>query len=90
MPFQSNSFLEVHQCMHCGLTQFRTVTGLCRRCRLPLTRQGLEPSPAPSIGVVESSASPLPKRIGNAVRRLRKERKLNEERLAMKIGTARS
>ena len=90
---QSNLFpnREVLRCPHCRLVQFRSTSGLCRRCHQPLEtlHVSLPAGSSPSHGD-ELSTEPLAKRIGAAVRNLRKERKLSQRQLATAMGTVRS
>ena len=82
---------EVLRCPHCRLVQFRSTTGLCCRCHQPLEAQyaGLPAGLSPSHGAALST-EPLSKRIGAAVRDLRKERRLSQRQLANAMGTVRS
>jgi ribosome-binding protein aMBF1 (putative translation factor) len=82
---------EVLRCPHCRLVQFRSTTGLCRRCHQPLEtlHVSLPAGSSPSHGY-ELSTEPLAKRIGAAVRNLRKERELSQRQLATAMGTVRS
>jgi len=90
---QSNPFpnREILRCPHCRLVQFRSTSGLCRRCHQPLEtlHVGLQAGSSPSHGAVLST-EPLAKRIGAAVRSLRRERKLSQRQLATAMGTVRS
>ena len=82
---------EVLRCPHCRLVQFRSATDLCCRCHQPLEAQyaGLPAGLSLSHGAALST-EPLAKRIGAAVRDLRKERKLSQRQLANAMGTVRS
>jgi DNA-binding XRE family transcriptional regulator len=78
-------------CSACGLVQFATPSGFCRRCHRKLDCSFINRrkiSTLPSSGGL--SADPLAKRIGVAIRQLRKERKLSQERLSKAIGAARA
>jgi len=90
---QSNPFpnREVLRCPHCRLVQFRSTTGLCRRCHqhLETLHVDLPAGLSPSHGAALST-EPLSKRIGAAVRDLRKERRLSQRQLANAMGTVRS
>ena len=92
-PMQSNPFptREVLRCPHCRLVQFRSTIGLCRRCHhsLETLHIGLPTDLSPFHGA-ELPTEPLAKRIGAAVRDLRKERKLSQRQLANAMGTLRS
>ena len=90
MPSQSSSYIEVHHCPHCTLAQFRTVSGPCRRCRLPLNQFERDSSVLTSMAGSHPWQAPLATRIGKAVRRLRQERQLTQDSLALKTRTARS
>ena len=87
---QSNPFpnREVLRCPHCRLVQFRSTTGLCRRCHqhLETLHVDLPAGLSPSHGAALST-EPLSKRIGAAVRDLRKERRLSQRQLANAMGT---
>jgi len=86
----SHAYLEFHRCPWCGLAQFPTVSGLCRRCRVPLLQRDRERPTSLSIGASALSQQSLPERIGVAVRSLRHERGFSQNALAKKTGTARS
>jgi ribosome-binding protein aMBF1 (putative translation factor) len=91
-PMNKTHFLhrKVVSCPSCALIQFRTSSGLCRRCRQPLghphTRARRASIPCSDAGV---STDALTKRLGAAIRSLRRARKLSQERLAIASGTAR-
>ena len=90
---QSNPFpnREARRCPHCRLVQFRSTSGICLRCHQPLEtlHVGLPAGSSPSRGA-ELSTESLAKRIGAAIRDLRKERKLSQRQLANAMGTVRS
>lgn len=77
-------------CPSCALKQFRTSSGLCRRCRQPLGHP-LVRACGPSINCPDTGVSKeaLAKRLGAAIRSLRRARKMSQERLAIASGTAR-
>ncbi len=82
---------EVPTCLHCGLVQFRTVKGLCRRCGRPLDPHAGRAPVCPAVHVGFSpSAEKLAERIGTTIRSLRKERRLTQQCLADRAGTART
>jgi ribosome-binding protein aMBF1 (putative translation factor) len=76
---------DVLLCPYCRLVQFRTTTGRCRRCQRFLEKIRSTPSDGVAL-----SAEPLSKRIGAAIRSLRKERKLSQSQLADAMNTSRS
>jgi DNA-binding XRE family transcriptional regulator len=78
---------RVFRCTHCGLTQFTTSTGLCRRCHRLLDRQHVNASnPSPLLNGACLSKEQLAQQIGATIRILRKDKRLSQERLAGKIG----
>lgn len=82
---------EVPRCPHCGLIQFRRATPRCVRCKKPLD-DFIAGTPLRLFvpNRTENSAEVLARRVGTAVRCLRKERKLTQQRLAILMGTGRS
>jgi len=82
---------EVPRCTHCGLTQFRAANSKCVRCKKPLADfMGGTPGRSCSPDSLDNSAGVLAKRVGAAVRGLRKERQLTQQHLANLMGTGRS
>ena len=77
-----NSFVW---CSCCGLCQFRTLNGSCRRCRRPLSAPL---AGAPPISVLTDTD--VITAIGSLTRSLRKGRKLSQFRLAKAVGSTRS
>lgn len=89
---------EVIRCQACGLVQFRTRTGNCRRCLRPLpppfelrVQPVGEPPGATSAPVVESWANrEIVERIGLRIRHLREARGLTQSQLQERSGVSRS
>ena len=83
---------EVLKCVHCSLTQYRTVTDMCRRCKKPVFPE--QPKPVPAIALVpESSSSPQEEgglQVASAVRDLRHVRNLSQRQLAARMGVPRT
>ncbi len=74
---------EVLRCDHCSLVQFRTSNSLCRRCHKPLEIE--EPEPLVPQLVTESSPSASGGSgldVANAVRDIRRARRLSQRQLA--------
>src|SRR5260370_854561 len=80
---------EVIRCKTCGLVQYRTRTGNCRRCvrALPQRLEFLIPPPAPPE---EAAAEPTPEKfvnqqtvqnIGQPIRQLRESRSMTQSQL---------
>jgi DNA-binding XRE family transcriptional regulator len=81
---------KVLRCLHCGLIQFTTSTGHCRRCHQLLNNPSVFASnPTHVSDCVCLSTKHLAQRIGATIRTLRKEKRLSQERLASKIGISR-
>jgi ribosome-binding protein aMBF1 (putative translation factor) len=82
---------EVPRCPHCGLIQFRRATSNCVRCKKALDN-GTARTPAHSFTPhnTEHSAQVLAGRIGTAIRNIRKEKNLTQQRLAILMSTGRS
>ena len=82
---------EVVRCDHCQMVQFRTLSGLCRRCRNPLER---EDPPiveiAPELQVVHVPSSRPVLQVAETIRRLRERAGLSQRQLAMRMGIPRS
>ena len=82
---------EVPRCPHCGLIQFRRTFDKCVRCKKPLddfTTAML--ACAFALSLPKQSKEALAQRVGGAVKTLRKERKVTQQRLAILMGTGRS
>src|SRR5205807_3001324 len=88
---------EVIRCMTCGLVQYRTRTGNCRRCvrALPQRLEFLIPPPAP----VEEAAEPAQEKfanretvenIGQRIRQLRESRTMTQSQLQSRSKVSRS
>ena len=67
-----------------------TATGFCRRCHRSLEKPYVDlPNPLTLPSGANLPAKLLAKRIGAAIRILRKERRFSQKRLANKIGISR-
>src|SRR5213082_656750 len=89
---------EVIRCKTCGLVQYRTRTGNCRRCvrALPLRLEFLIPPPAPAE---EAAAEPASEKfvnqetvenIGQRIRQLRESRSMTQSQLQSRSKVSRS
>src|SRR5882762_284336 len=89
---------EVIRCKTCGLVQYRTRTGNCRRCvrALPQRLEFLIPPPAPPE---EAAAEPTPEKfvnqetvenIGQRIRQLRESRSMTQSQLQSRSKVSRS
>src|ERR1700687_4867801 len=89
---------EVIRCKTCGLVQYRTRTGNCRRCvrALPQRLEFLIPPPAPPE---EAVAEPTPEKfvnqetvenIGQRIRQLRESRSMTQSQLQSRSKVSRS
>src|SRR5437016_4853264 len=89
---------EVIRCKTCGLVQYRTRTGNCRRCvrALPQRLEFLIPPPAPPE---EEAAEPTPEKfvnqetvenIGQRIRQLRESRSMTQSQLQSRSKVSRS
>ena len=89
---------EVIRCKTCGLVQYRTRTGNCRRCvrALPQRLEFLIPPPAPPE---EAAAEPTPEKfvnqetvenIGQRIRQLRESRAMTQSQLQSRSKVSRS
>ena len=89
---------EVIRCKTCGLVQYRTRTGNCRRCvrALPQRLEFLIPPPAPPE---EAAAEPTPEKfvnqetvenIGQRIRQLRESRTMTQSQLQSRSKVSRS
>jgi DNA-binding XRE family transcriptional regulator len=78
---------NVLRCAHCDLRQFAPASGFCRRCHRLLNWPRADSSGPSSLSNGAClSTEHLAQRIGAAIKILRKERRLSQERLASKIG----
>jgi transcriptional regulator with XRE-family HTH domain len=89
---------EVIRCKTCGLVQYRTRTGNCRRCVRALP-QRLEFMIPPPEAVEEAAAEPTPERfanqetvenIGQRIRQLRESRSMTQSQLQSRSKVSRS
>jgi len=80
---------EVIRCKTCGLVQYRTRTGNCRRCvrALPQRLEFLIPPPEP---LEEAAAEPTVENIGQRIRQLRESRSMTQSQLQSRSKVSRS
>src|SRR5215471_4574506 len=89
---------EVIRCKTCGLVQYRTRTGNCRRCvrALPQRMEYLIPQEAPQEEAVPEAVSPkfanqeTVENIGQRIRQLRESRGMTQSQLQSKSKVSRS
>ncbi len=89
---------EVIRCKTCGLVQYRTRTGNCRRCvrALPQRLEFLIPPPAPPEEVVAETATEklvnqqTVENIGQRIRQLRESRAMTQSQLQSRSKVSRS
>src|SRR5580693_8306711 len=89
---------EVIRCKTCGLVQYRTRTGNCRRCvrALPQRMEYLIPQEAPQEEVAPEAISPkfanqeTVENIGQRIRQLRESRAMTQSQLQSKSKVSRS
>src|ERR1700682_3703803 len=89
---------EVIRCKTCGLVQYRTRTGNCRRCLrlMPPKVEFLIPPPAPpEVEVEEAGSEKWPNRetvenIGQRIRQLRESRAMTQSQLQARSRVSRS
>src|SRR6202007_1252003 len=89
---------EVIRCKTCGLVQYRTRTGNCRRCvrALPQRLEFLIPPPAPAEEAgVETTSEKFANRetvenIGQRIRQLRESRSMTQSQLQSRSKVSRS
>jgi len=88
---------EVVRCKVCGLVQYRTRTGNCRRCvrALPPRLEFLIPPPPAEAASAEHSADKWANRetvehIGERIRQLRESRRMTQSQLQMRSKVSRS
>ena len=81
---------EVVRCDRCSLVQFRTLSGLCRRCHTSLDHEeppAVETAPAPQIAEVEPGPA---LQVANAIRVLRQRNGLSQRQLALRMQVPRT
>ena len=82
---------QIADCPYCGLHQYLTENGMCRRCHRPI---GVEFIHLPLIDLVQQLSDKelraLPNRVGRAIRDLRSRRGISQEALARAAHTGRS
>src|SRR5258705_11577507 len=89
---------EVIRCKTCGLVQYRTRTGNCRRCvrALPQRMEYLIPQEAPQEEVAPEAISPkfanqeTVENIGQRIRQLRESRAMTQSQLQSQSKVSRS
>jgi ribosome-binding protein aMBF1 (putative translation factor) len=82
---------QIADCPHCGLHQYLTENGACRRCNRPI---GVEFIHLPLNDLARQLSDKelrlLPNRVGLAIRDLRSRRGISQEKLARAARTGRS
>ncbi|MFB3814232.1 MAG: helix-turn-helix domain-containing protein [Terriglobales bacterium] len=81
---------EVVRCDHCQIVQFRTVSGLCRRCRTPLDREEPPVIEAPPPPTPEPTVTGPAVQVAAAIRLLRQKNGLSQRQLAMRMRVPRT
>jgi transcriptional regulator with XRE-family HTH domain len=82
---------EVVRCDRCYLTQFRTITNLCRRCKTSLDAEEPEPAPAPAAPAPEpQDGNGYGLHVAAAIRALRQRGGLSQRQLALRMGVPRT
>ncbi len=75
---------QIADCPHCGLHQYLTETGKCRRCNRPIGVEFIH------LPLSDKKLRQLPNRVGLAIRDLRSRRGISQEKLARAAHTGRS
>jgi transcriptional regulator with XRE-family HTH domain len=81
---------EVVRCDHCSMVQFRTVSGLCRRCRASLDHEeppAVEAAPEPQLASAPASVA---LQVATAIRALRQRNGLSQRQLALRMRVPRT
>ena len=71
---------QIADCPHCGLHQYLTENGMCRRCNRPIGVEFIH------LPLSDKKLRQLPNRVGLAIRDLRSRRGISQERLARAAG----
>jgi transcriptional regulator with XRE-family HTH domain len=82
---------EVVKCDHCHLVQFRTISGLCRRCRTSLDAEAppiIEAPVPPECADHEVEGPAL--QVADAIRALRRRYGLSQRQLALRMHVPRT
>ncbi len=75
---------QIADCPHCGLHQYLTENGECRRCKRPIGVEFI------NLPLSDKELRQLPNRVGLAIRDLRSRRGISQEKLARAAHTGRS
>lgn len=75
---------QIADCPHCGLHQYLTENGMCRRCNRPIGVEFIH------LPLSDKKLRQLPNRVGLAIRDLRSRRGISQEKLARAAHTGRS
>lgn len=81
---------EVVRCDHCHMVQFRTTSGLCRRCRTSLDEEIPEPVETVSVPAATPGQGEPGLQVASAIRVLRQRSGLSQRQLAMRMGVPRT
>lgn len=81
---------EVVRCDKCQMVQFRTTSGLCRRCRTSLDHEDppvVEPAPTPQpVAIADTPAV----QVASAIRVLRQRNGMSQRQLALRMRVPRT
>ena len=78
---------QIADCPHCGLHQYLTENGMCRRCNRPIGVEFIHlPLNDLARQLSDKKLRQLPNRVGLAIRDLRARRGISQERLARAAG----
>jgi transcriptional regulator with XRE-family HTH domain len=81
---------EVVRCDHCHMVQFRTISGLCRRCHTSLDEE--VPPPVEAVSTPASTLSNCEPglQVASAIRVLRQRNGISQRQLALRMGVPRT
>jgi transcriptional regulator with XRE-family HTH domain len=82
---------EVVRCDRCNLVQFRTISGLCRKCHASLDTEIPEIAvPEPAFQTTDATADVHGLQVASAIRALRQRSGLSQRQLAMRMRVPRT
>jgi transcriptional regulator with XRE-family HTH domain len=81
---------EVVRCDHCALVQFRTVSGLCRRCHTSLDHEDPPILETPCAPPPQSPVDGPAVQVANAIRTLRQRNGMSQRQLALRMQVPRT
>jgi transcriptional regulator with XRE-family HTH domain len=88
---ESTEVREVVRCTFCTMIQFKTINGLCRKCRRPLEiQEPVRPGPVPVDSQPAEPSSEAGLKVAGQVKEIRRARHLSQRQLAGRMQVPRT